>query len=184
MAADPRRIEAKKLSLEQGLTQAAIAQQLSVSTRTIERWASEDGWGARKKAQSKVVLISEAKPKPQPSLQAAPASTHSNPPSTRPRRQRGEIDELEIVEGAIANLSLLLGDTDRDCMENEYGRVKPIDTRGIGGIAGALVRLLEYRRKIQPPTAADLAEQVIALGISPSEFVAELKQRWQLQQRA
>lgn len=172
MALDPRRIEAKKLSLEQGLTQAAIAQRLGVSQRTVERWASEDGWGARKKAQAKVISINEAKSQPS---QPPPASTHNNPPSVRPRRQRGEVDELEIVEDAIENLATLLG-----CSGMSDGSDRPIDTRGIGGIAGALVKLLEYRRKIQPPTAAELAEQAIAMGVSPDQFMQALRDAWRL----
>jgi len=54
------------------------------------------------------------------------------------------------------------------------------DERSLGGLAGGLVRLLEYRRKISPPTAALLAEMVLALGISPTEFVRELRDKWQL----
>lgn len=178
---DPRREEAKRLSVDKGMTQEAIAQHFNVSVRTIERWASQDGWGARKKAQ-KVVSIGEAKSKTQP-LPPNPVNTTLPTPTREPvrvrRRDRGEIDELEIVEGAIVNLDLLLSS-----MSSASGDDRPIDTRGIGTTAGALVKLLEYRRKIQPPTAADLAEQILALGITPNELVAELKARWQPQQRA
>lgn len=165
MSTDPRRIKAKELSLKQGLTQAAIAQKLGVSTRTVERWASQDGWGARRTAQqAKKVISIASKPK------------HPEGHTSPHRRERRTIDELETVEGAICSLALLID------FSNDHDH--QIDTRGIGGIASALVRLLEYRRKISPPTAAALADQVIELGISPSEFVGELKQKWQLQQRA
>jgi hypothetical protein len=164
-ADDPRRIEAKRLALEKGWTQAKIASHFSVTTRTVERWAQKDGWGALKQAQN-VVSISEArKPSPSP-------STPRNPPSIR-QSTADSIDEIQVVEGAIASLyTMITGINDR-------GDDIPVDTRGIGGIAGALVRFLEYRRKIKPPTAAELAEQVIAMGISPAEFVSELKQQWQ-----
>lgn len=162
---DPRRAEARRLSLEMGWTQERIAHHLQVSTRTIERWASQDGWGARKQAR-KVVAIA-------PRKQSSP--TPGDEPAPRPRRKRGEIDELEIVENAIVNL---------DSMLNSMAGHGMIDTRGIGGTAGALVKLLEYRRKLQPPTAAELAEQMIALGIPPAEVVSELKRLGWAQQRA
>ena len=60
LMADDRKVEAKRVYLEKGLTQGEIADRLDVSRRTIERWASEDGWNGQKKAQ-KVVPISEAK---------------------------------------------------------------------------------------------------------------------------
>lgn len=168
MSGDKRK-EAKRLCLEEGLTQAAAAQRLGVASRTVERWAAQDGWGAQKKAQ-KVVSIGEAK-RAKPSEQAK----HQNPPSIRRRQLGEEIDETEIVEGAITSLSLLLGG-----MGAGYND-RPIDTRGIGGVAGALCKLLEYRRKhLRPATAAEVAEMAIALGIPPQEFVAELKRQWQL----
>lgn len=143
MSEDPRRSEAKRLHLEKGWTQAAIATHLGVSTRTVERWAKADGWTGQKKAH-KVVPIK--------AVSSAP---------TVP------IDEKRIVDNAIRSLDNLLASSDTD-------------TRGIGGIAGALVKLLEYRRKIEPPTAAEVVEQAIAIGIPPQEFVAELKKQWQL----
>lgn len=147
--------QAKKLYLHDGLTMDAIAQKLGVSRRTIERWSANDPegkWTDLKLAQ-KVVAFS-----PRADAPTEPA---------KPRRQRGhsEIDELKIIELAISDLSATLGSGETD-------------SRSMGGIAGGLVRLLEYRRKICPPTAAELADLVLELNISPQEFVAELKQRW------
>jgi hypothetical protein len=161
---DSRRAEAKRLSLEKGWTQEAIALHFNMSTRTIERWAAQDGWGARKQAQ-KVVAIGSSRKQTSP-------TPGDEPVSPKPRRQRGAIDEMEIIESAIVSLDALLSS-----MGGLSGDDR-IDTRGIGGTASALVKLLEYRRKIQPPTAAELADLVIELGISPTEFVAELKQKW------
>lgn len=156
---DPNRIEAKRLYLEKGWTHAAIASHLGKSTRTVERWASADGWGGLK--QSKVVQID----RPKPEREAADAA------STRPPRRvcagrSQEVDELEVINGAIADLSAALASAE--------------DVRSMGGLAGGLVRLLEYRRKTNPPTAAELAEQVLSLGINPAEFVRELRDKWQL----
>jgi hypothetical protein len=54
-----------------------------------------------------------------------------------------------------------------------------IDARSMGGIAGGLVKLLEYRRKVQPQTAAEVVELAIGLGISPNEFIDQLEVAWQ-----
>jgi hypothetical protein len=155
---------------------AALASQFGVGKRTIEGWCSDGHWADQRKAQ-KVVSIDEAKskaqtPKPKPVNAPAPPPTRE-PIRARSLKRRGEIDEFQIVEDAIDSLSgLLTGMT----AGGEEG--KPIDTRGIGGTAGALVKLLEYRRKIAPPTARDMAEQVLALGIDPKEFARELRERW------
>lgn len=165
---EAKREKAKRLSeAEPGLTQAAIAQRIGVAQRTVERWASEDGWGARRKAEGKVVSIS------------TPRSNHQNPPSVKRQRKGEPLEELEMVEGVVESLYLLLLGMSAGGIQDDSGHQQPIDTRGIGGTAGAFVRLLEYRRKIAPPTAAALAEQAIALGLSPSEFVTELKRQWQ-----
>jgi len=152
-----RQAEAKRLYLEEKWTMEAIAAHFGVSLRTIERWASDGAWTAQKKG-GKVVSI-ESKPKPR----------RDEPGVVRSRRSPGELDELEIVEGAIASLAAALeGD----------GEGK-IDARSMGGIAGGLVKLLEYRRKVQPQTAAEVVELAIGLGISPNEFIDQLEVAWQ-----
>lgn len=158
----------------------AIADQLDISRRTVERWAAEldeqgRTWRDLRESNTttvqKVIPIAEAKAKAK-SIPTDP-TPYRNPPSVR--RQKSQVDEFEIVENAIVSLDLLLGS-----MGGMSDDGRPVDTRGVGGIAGALVKLLEYRRKIQPPSAAELAEQVIALGISPTEFARELREQWHL----
>jgi transposase-like protein len=160
---DPRKIQAKQALLA-GETIASIAARLGVNRRTIERWADDGAWREQKQAQN-VVPIGEAKSKqPKPK----PVNTHPTPchePRVR-RREQGEIDELEMIELALADVSTAMSTASSE------------DLRSLGSLAGALCKLLEYRRKIKPPTVVDLAEQVIALGISPSDLVAELKTRW------
>lgn len=147
---------------DQGETIAAIARQLDVSRRTIERWADEGAWREKRG----VIPIGEAKKKP---LQPPPASTHTNPPAIRPHRRGGEaLNELEIIETAIFDVAAAMTTASSE------------DVRSLGGLASGLVRLMEYRRKVQPPTAAALAEQVIEMGISPADFTRELREKWQL----
>ena len=153
-----RKDQSKALFLN-GETIQAIADRFNISRRTVERWADAGNWREEKEQQSNVVPL--AKPK-QPKL-----VTH--PPIRAPlRRSDSGIDDLEVIEGAIAELSASL----------------PVaEDKSKGGIATALGRLVELRQKMQPKTAAELAQQVIDLGISPAEFVAELKEKWQ-QRRA
>lgn len=155
--------KAKRLH-DKGLTYAAIAAAIGVSVRTVERWGAAGGWA-----------------KQSPDAEPEKAQVHTNvvemataefrSGSDRPRRNRRDstLDEIAIVEDAIWSLSgLLCG-----------GEGISVNSPGVGSTASALVRLLEYRRKIAPPTAADLAEQAIALGYSPQEFAAELRRQWQ-----
>jgi transposase-like protein len=148
-----RKDQAKALFLN-GETIQAIADRFDISRRTVERWADAGNWREEKEQQSNVVPL--AKPK-QPKL-----ATH--PPVRVPLRRSEGLDDLEVIEGAIAELAAALPDA---------------DDKSKGGIANALRGLVEYKRKLRPPTATELAQQVIELGISPTEFVRELKEKWQ-----
>lgn len=48
-----------------------------------------------------------------------------------------------------------------------------------GGIASAIARLIELKRKIKPESIAELADRAIELGFGPDDFLAELKNAWQ-----
>ncbi len=150
---DPRKIKAKAALLA-GETIASIASGLGVNRRTIERWADEGGWRELKQAE-KVVSINKPR--------------IDEPAKVRPKRpSRGQIDELDLIETALCDVSSAMSTASSE------------DLRSLGGLATALVKLLEYRRKVQPPTVAELAEQMIGLNVPPNEIVAELKRQWQL----
>jgi hypothetical protein len=141
--------EAKEAYVTSTESLAAIAMRFGISKRAVEQRASDEGWAALRKGQS------------QPKTTRTPAPT---PPTSR--RHPQELDEVEIINDAIASLSGILSGS----ME---------DTRGIGGIATGLCRLIELRNKLVPKTAADLADIAIALDISPAEFISALNNQWQ-----
>lgn len=145
---DDRKEEARKRFFN-GETIAAIAETIGVTRRTIERWAGEGAWREKR---GNVVSI---KKQPKPDI-------------PRPKRQRGAIDEMELIEMALGDVSSAMSTASSE------------DLRALGGLATALCRLIELRRKVQPPTVAVLAEQAIDLNISPSEFMAELSKQWKL----
>ena len=153
---------AKNLYLsDPSLTYADIAKQVGKTPRTVERWANaeEPSWAEQRKQTAeqreqyaKVTSIQEARQRP------------SNP---RPvRKLTGPIDELQAIDGAIDTLTLAL----------RAGDETPANS--LGGIAGGLCKLIELRRKLAPPTAADLAQQVLELGLTPTDFVKELREQW------
>jgi hypothetical protein len=73
----------------------------------------------------------------------------------------------EILDDAISILSEALPEA----------RVRSAEATAL-----ALCKLLELRQKLSPPSALDLAEKAIELGISPTEFMRELKEGWRLTQ--
>lgn len=150
---DPKiRSAAERAYLSGDETLAEIARQFSVGDRTVEKWSVEDNWELkRQRIRDKVVEF--ARPEPRPAPVRVPTSRSS------------DIDELAVVEMAIADLSA--------AMTSEQ-----TSAQSLGGIAGGIARLIELRRKLRPATAAELAAQVIELGIEPKEFVAELKRLW------
>jgi hypothetical protein len=129
---------------------ASVALRFGVSKRAIEDKSAEGGWEALKTAGH---VGAEVEERPEP--------------VARPSRSRrtGRIDEVDEIDHAITQLSGWIS-----------GGAEP---KSLEGCASALAKLIELRRKLVPATAAELAEQVLALGISPAEFVHELKEKWQ-----
>lgn len=137
---------------------AAIATRFSLGKRTVEKYAAEHDWDAKRKA-GKVVAIS----KPKPITDSAPRDEVAY---VRTRRQAEEINELEVVRLAIGDVSAMMGGSE-------------IDARGMGSCASALCKLVELHLKLKPRTAADLADLLIASRIPVREFVQILKERQQ-----
>lgn len=131
---------------------AAIALQFGISKRAVEARAAEEGWSALRSTQT------GSKPKP-----AKPKTTQAMQPLRR-SFNKGEYNELEILDDAIEKISSTISNG--------------ADPRALGGLASSLVRLLERRRKIKPQTATEIAEMLLALGISPQEFAIELRKAW------
>lgn len=139
-----------------GETMAAIAKRLGVSTRTIQRWADAGGW-----REQRTVLPMERR-----GNQRSGEHAGHEPDGSSQRPGRRKINELEIVDLALGDLSGVMGTGD-------------LDPRVMGGLATGICRLIELRLKLSPKTAAEFADQVLASNITPSEFVAELKRQWQ-----
>lgn len=134
----------KRAYLVSGKSLEAIAAEFGVSVRSIETRSSEEGWASSRD-------------------QVAPKPVNKPRPTSR---DRAEVDEVEVLEAAIADLSAGIADGDTPIKSKEAA-------------ATALVRLLEYREKLMPKSATDLAARAIELGISPEAFLEELRQAWQ-----
>ncbi|HYX14889.1 MAG TPA: hypothetical protein VE944_11095 [Nostoc sp.] len=129
-----------------------IATVLGVTRRTIDRWAAYGNWDAhRQNAKNNNVIQLQPKPR-----------TQAPKPEYR-QRNFGGLDDIEVVESAIADI---------------HGSL-PGAELGKGSMATALVKLIELKRKLKPETVADLVERAIELDIGPEEFLAELKNAWQ-----
>lgn len=78
-----------------------------------------------------------------------------------------DIDQLDpgaIVDTAILRLYAQLGD---------------LQARSLERSVDSLVRLIELRRKLKPPTPAEWAEVAIAeFGLPPAELFEEVKRQW------
>ncbi|MBD2156220.1 helix-turn-helix domain-containing protein [Leptolyngbya sp. FACHB-16] len=151
--------EVKQAYLSGNESLSAIASQFGVGERTVEGWSKEGGWDGLKKA-SKVVPIGEGKKK------AKPAQANDYDDAPRIRRSPNSLDPLQLVDTALYDVSGMMGGGE--------------DGREIAALAGALCKLIELKLKLEPPTAAALAERVIALGLTPHEFAAALKDQWRL----
>ncbi len=155
---DPKTwIKAKDAYVNGTESLAAIAMRFGISKRAVEKRASDEGWAALRQSQNGV--------QPKTTVRSSTPTPYS-PFSNRHRDELQELNEVEIIDSAITSLSKILAGGGED-------------TRGIGGIATGLCRLIELRNKLVPKTAADLADMAIALGISPAEFIRALNDQCQ-----
>ena len=141
--------EIRKYWQQNAASSTAIADHFGVSKRSVDDRIPQ--WRTTEKPASNVIQL-----QPKPKVQN---------PRLDFRRGDGEpIDDLLAVEAAIANL--------HDSLPAALDQSK-------GGIAWALVKLIELKRKIKPETVTDLVERAIELDISPEEFLTELNNAWQ-----
>lgn len=136
---------AAKRDFQNGDTFIKIAERYKVSTKTVQRWAKAGHWRAEAVADNIVPLKAEFR--------------------ERRERQPANINELEIVDFALEDLSAIMA-------------AETVDVKAVGSIASALCRLIELRLKLKPRTASELADMAVALGLKPSDFAQELKERW------
>lgn len=92
-------------------------------------------------------------------------SIHTENPSTTTQLDIDQLDPGAIVDTAILRLYAQLGD---------------LQARSLERSVDSLVRLIELRRKLKPPTPAEWAEVGIAeFGLDPVQLWAEVKNQWQ-----
>lgn len=142
--------EIRKHWQQTGASSSAIATQFGVSKRSVDDRIPQ--WRTTEKPSNSNVVQLQLKPKIQ------------NPRLDFRRRDGEAIDDLFAVEAAITHL--------HDSLPAALDQSK-------GGIAGAIARLIELKRKLKPETIADLVERAIELDIGPEEFLTELKNAWQ-----
>lgn len=128
----------------------AIAAEFKISSRKIWQWIKDEGW----EHDRSIERLNNPPPPPVP----VPEKVKRYLP---PRGEGGPIDQIKIVEDAIRDLTAEMSGM-------EFARDK-------AAIANALKAMLQYHAVLKPKTAKELALQVVELGISPGEFVAELK---------
>lgn len=170
--------KAKKLFLEKGLTYAAIASLLSISSRTVERWASKGNWKLLRDTEelASVALAEEvsselAKPIPAKSVRVALAG----------------LSRKEIFEAAIASLHTAAPDAAVKSQEAAYGQLIKImeaeqRMRHHDRMADLEYKLKEAdlilkQRQINPLTIEELADMAIELGYSLKSFIEAMRAR-------
>lgn len=82
-------------------------------------------------------------------------------------RQRSKLDDLVLLNEGIADLS---------------AEIAAVEAKSKEGCATAMANLIKVKRELFPPTAEDLAEMAVSLGITPSDFLTALQRRWAKQE--
>lgn len=149
--------EIRKYWQQTGASSNAIADHFGVSKRSVDdripQWRTTEKHAdyAQGKPSSNVIQL---QPKPK----------NQNPKSEFRHRNIESIDDVEVIESTLAHL---------------HASLPEAEDKSKGGMAGAIARLIELKRKIKPETVADLVERAIELDIDPEEFLTELNNAWQ-----
>lgn len=147
---DPKlKAQVKRAYVNSKMTPADLAKQFGVSDRSIQNWAKNEHWDAERTAQNVIDLETARVPR-------------ERPPS---RVRAGADDALSIADTVISDLQgeLVRGD---------------VTAKDKAAVANSLKAWVEFRRKLKPPTVADLVELAIELGITPDEFLTSLRDAW------
>jgi transcriptional regulator with XRE-family HTH domain len=177
--------KAKKLFLEKGLTYAAIATKLGVSSRTVERWSNKGDWKSLRAAEelASVALAEEvsselAKPIPAKSVRVA---------------MKG-LDRNEIFEMAIASLHEKAPDAVIKSQEAAYGQLVKImqvqqQMERQDRLDAIEFKLKEIqlekagyemeikKREAHPPDVAALVDMALAFNLDVAEVMRQIKAR-------
>lgn len=165
-----REKEIAKARFLNGESIESIANLLKKSRRTIERWINDGNWRDLKSANkavepAKVVSL----PKRLESRNEKPDERIRVPT----RKQIEAMSDLDVIETAIADL---------------YASLPNAEDKSKGGMAAALVRLIEFKQKLNPPTIEEFADQIIdrldEWKLSPRDLAIALKQRQEGRKRA
>jgi len=148
-----KRTQAKSL-YERGLALTAIADQLSISRRTVSDWAKSGGWT-------------------RPADRAA-AAGGSGPAGGDGGDQRAVIDPDTI------DVDLILAATIMDLRAAMVATQKNYDYRPLSNLAMAIFKALDTWAARHPVTPAALAKMAIEMNTSPYEFQDELLKQWNL----
>jgi len=148
-----KRTQAKSL-YERGLALTAIADQLSISRRTVSDWAKSGGWT-------------------RPADRAA-AAGGSGPAGGDGGDQRAVIDPDTI------DVDLILAATIMDLRAAMVATQKNYDYRPLSNLAMAIFKALDTWAARHPLTPAALAKMAIEMNTSPYEFQDELLKQWNL----
>ena len=125
---------------------------------------------------------------PKPTLKALAAEFGIGATTLRIAASKGKWAELRkstaagVKQGAIAVATARSKVNDLDVLENAIAimaaNVATTEAKSKEGCASALGCLLKAKRELYPPTADGLAEMAVGLGITPADFLAALRVRW------
>jgi transposase-like protein len=146
---DPKlKAQIRRAYVNSKLTFGELAKQFDVSDRSIQNWAKAENWDAERKAENVIEF------------------------ARQPKQERPPVRTRVNSDDALAIADLIISD-----LQGEMAR-GDVTAKDKASVANALKAWVEYRRKIHPPTVAELVELAIKLNVGPDEFLTELRNAW------
>jgi len=151
-----KRTQAKSL-YERGLALTAIADQLSISRRTVSDWAKQGGWT-------------------RPADRAAAAGGSGSGPAGGDGG-----DQLRaVVDGGPIIVDDILAETLHNLRAAMDATLKNFDYRPVPNLATSIVKTLEAWERRHPASPAALAMLAVEMGMKPRQFMESVVEAWRL----
>ena len=164
MAAPTGKKDAARSLYAQGLSQAAIAKRLGIGKTTITDYKKQDKGTERDWDKHRADLKGKTPP-PRPNLVTFERPRGGKAKAAAPERSLHDLDHAELAHEIVTSTASLI----------RSGDIPP----ALGSALNGLLAWVKFEQEMRPATAAELAQQAMALGIKPGEFMQQLREAWE-----
>lgn len=164
MPAHTGKKDAARSLYAQGVSLTAITKKLGIGRTTVTDYKKQDKGTERDWDKHRADLKGKTPP-PKPNLVTFERPRGDKAKAAAVAPVLDGLDRSQLVDKIIGSTARLI----------ELSDIPP----GLGSALNGLATLIKLEKELKPATAAELAQQAMALGIKPGEFMQQLREAWE-----